>query len=649
MWHNICAGTAAALAAPATARSMRALDVLLLQLPVPNNPATNVPLAAGYLKAYAHAQGLLERINIDILPRSLADRAGDALLVDAIVARRPRVLGLSLYTWNSERSLEIARRAKAQLPGLIVVGGGPEVQPDNEWVLRHPALDIGVIGEGEQTFAELLQVLERAECALPLRELQSVAGLAFRDAQGRLVLTPQRAPLPDLAVVPSPYLLGYLEAEPGEMLMVEVSRWCPYSCSFCLYGRNMGPKLGGRYFGLERLLAEIRWGLERGLTRVHFIEANLNLVPVFRPLMRALAELNADRRLSLYAELRGEHLTDEAAEALARAGLRVAEVGLQTANPAALRASQRRTDLAKWAAGTRRLYERGVEVLLDVILGLPEDDAAGVKATLEFIRREQLGPYDVFTLQVLPGVAVRHQAGEYGITYQDRPPYYVLGTGRMPYAELRRLRRELKQGAGLDPDGVDGCPEPRPDALAALGTPAPARPPIARVRLDADPLRAEEAACLAAHVDVVGTWPAVAGHGTRWLARAIESNPTTLFDLYLLGDPPAPDELRAWRQSLPFQPGYLDRVAVYRRAAPEPPYDRVSPRIFVVLPWSAQVEPDEYQGAAEVIWAYTLDDGEEPPLGAWRAAGGAGVWVRGAGADQVASWRAESGLRLWHS
>src|SRR5690606_19714696 len=159
-------------------------------------------------------------------------------------------------------------------------------------------------------------------------------------------------------------------------------------------------------------------------------------------------------------ELRGEHLTDEAAEALAHAGLRVAEVGLQTANPAALRASQRRTDLAKWAAGTRRLYERGVEVLLDVILGLPEDDAAGVKATLEFIRREQLGPYDVFTLQVLPGVAVRRQAGEYGITYQDRPPYYVLGTGRMPYAELRRLRRELKQGAGLDPDGVDGCPEP---------------------------------------------------------------------------------------------------------------------------------------------------------------------------------------------
>ena len=46
------------------------LSVLLIQLPVPNNPATNVALAAGYLKAYVHARGLLDRVAIDILPRA---------------------------------------------------------------------------------------------------------------------------------------------------------------------------------------------------------------------------------------------------------------------------------------------------------------------------------------------------------------------------------------------------------------------------------------------------------------------------------------------------------------------------------------------------------------------------------------------------
>src|SRR5215471_5602635 len=126
---------------------MSNLSVLLMQLPVPNNPATNVALAAGYLKAYAHAQGLLERVTIEILPRALTDTAGDALLVEAIVTRRPDVLGISLYTWNSERSLDIARRVKQRLPGLLVLVGGPEAQRDNDWVLRHPAVDLAVIGE----------------------------------------------------------------------------------------------------------------------------------------------------------------------------------------------------------------------------------------------------------------------------------------------------------------------------------------------------------------------------------------------------------------------------------------------------------------------------------------------------------------------
>src|SRR5688500_14076028 len=92
------------------------LSVLLMQLPVPNNPSLNTPLAAGYLKAYAHAQGFSDAAEIELLPRQLADYAGDALLVDEIVARRPDVLGVSLYTWNSERSLDIIRRVKECLP-----------------------------------------------------------------------------------------------------------------------------------------------------------------------------------------------------------------------------------------------------------------------------------------------------------------------------------------------------------------------------------------------------------------------------------------------------------------------------------------------------------------------------------------------------
>jgi radical SAM superfamily enzyme YgiQ (UPF0313 family) len=604
------------------------LRALFVQLPVPSSPALNTPLAAGYLQTYAEAQGLGELVDIAMLPRALLDSGGDAALLEAIVARRPDLLALSLYTWNSERSLALALRAKARLPDLLVVAGGPEVQADNQWLIAHPALDLAAIGEGEQTFAELLAAL--AGGARPGDpELAAIAGLGVRGADGALRFGPERVALSDLSVIPSPYLAGRLELPAEGMLMVEVSRWCPYSCGFCLYGRNMGPRLGSRYFGLERVLAEIAWGRERGVRKVHFVEANLNLVPIFWPLMRALADLNADRRLTFYAELRGEHLTDEVVAALDAANVRVVEVGLQTANPLALKAAYRRTDLLKWAAGTRRLYAREISVLLDVILGLPADDAAGVAETLAFIEREGLGPHDIFTLQVLPGTAVRREAAQYAMAFQERPPYYVLATDRLPYAELRRLRRELKEAAGLDPEAVEGAPPPRSDALdhgrgGAAGL-------IERVTLGPGPapILAVAPALLAAHVDLV-LGAAQLGELTPALAAWIDANPATVFDLYLLceGAPPAAGELRAWREALPFTPGYLDRVAVYGAAEPTPAYVRFSPRIFLVLPWVAQTDPAGYAGVAQVIWRYDAARGEELPLGAWRSAGGAGVWLR---------------------
>jgi hypothetical protein len=109
----------------------------------------------------------------------------------------------------------------------------------------------------------------------------------------------------------------------------------------------------------------------------------------------------------------------------------------------------------------------------------------------------------------------------------------------------------------------------------------------------------------------------------------IAANPSTVFDVYLLSDgpSPAPARLRAWREALPFTPGYLDRVAVYGNVAPVPLHARVSPRLFLVLPWSAQADPDDYAGVAQLIWRYDVPRGESLPLGAWRVAGGAGVWL----------------------
>jgi len=79
-------------------RSKR-LSVLLVQLPHPCSVRvdTNVPLAAGYLKAAAYQSHLLSDVDIEILGADLEDSAGCQMLIDTIISKHPDIVGF-LYT-----------------------------------------------------------------------------------------------------------------------------------------------------------------------------------------------------------------------------------------------------------------------------------------------------------------------------------------------------------------------------------------------------------------------------------------------------------------------------------------------------------------------------------------------------------------------
>src|SRR5439155_13398947 len=133
---------------------------VLVQLPIPPlgpEPIRgNVPLAAAYLKLFASSKGLDTFFDIDILPATQANTLGDRALVCALAERRPWLVGFTCYVWNIERTLWIARELKRLRPEVKIVLGGPEITADNAWVLQTDDYDFAVIGEGEQTFADLL-------------------------------------------------------------------------------------------------------------------------------------------------------------------------------------------------------------------------------------------------------------------------------------------------------------------------------------------------------------------------------------------------------------------------------------------------------------------------------------------------------------
>lgn len=190
---------------------------LLLQLPIPPpgpQPIQgNVPLAAACLKLFAQRCGL-EGWQIEILPARLCNRLGDRALVAAILDRRPLLVGFTCYLWNIQRTIWVARQLKAARPELLVLLGGPEITHDNRWVLEEPAIDLAAIGEGEQTFCDLLAALAAGHTT------EGIPGLWNRGGN----LPPPRPSLADLDRVSSPYIEGILDAAEEQTMLMETSR-----------------------------------------------------------------------------------------------------------------------------------------------------------------------------------------------------------------------------------------------------------------------------------------------------------------------------------------------------------------------------------------------------------------------------------------
>src|SRR5690606_10591760 len=137
--------------------------------------------------------------------------------------------------------------------------------------------------------------------------------------------------------------------------------------------------------------------------------------------------------------VRAEGLTDAHAAALAAAGFTKLEIGLQSVSPETLRRSRRGGSAARVADATRRLRDAGIELLVDLIVGLPGDGPEEIADGIEFLLEHDLADAaQVFPLAVLPGTPMRETAERDGLVFDPRPPYRIRRTAWLDEGALAR-------------------------------------------------------------------------------------------------------------------------------------------------------------------------------------------------------------------
>lgn len=428
--------------------------VLLCQLPIPPVGPTpvhgNVPLAAGYLKMYAELKGVGERYAIDILPTPEANNFGDAALVEAILRRDPWMVGFTCYLWNIDRTLWILEQLKARKPELITLVGGPEITGDNDWTIRHPAVDYAAIGEGEQTFVELLNAIEVDGKLSRLAAPFGIPGLHERGMTARPLF---RKPLPNLNEISSPYLAGILDAADEKMLLLETIRGCVYKCKFCYYPKSYDALY---YVDEEKIRANLRHARERGVSEVVLLDPTLNQGRNFDKFVELLAEENPDRQFTYFGELRAEGIKESTAKLLKQANFTEVEIGLQSIDPLAMDLMDRKNNMKAFERGVKSLLDVGIDVKVDLIIGLPGDTVDSVRRGLDYLHTNRFfSRIQVFNLAILPGTAFRMEAEQLGLQYQSRTPYYVMKTPTLDLNDMYELMTEAQEMFDIEFDPWD--------------------------------------------------------------------------------------------------------------------------------------------------------------------------------------------------
>lgn len=597
-------------------------SILLMQLPIPPlGPwpiRGNVPLAAAYLKLFATGKGLHVFYDIDILPAHDANTLGDRALVAALAERDPWMVGFTCYLWNIERTLWIARELKKVRPRTRILLGGPEITPDNAWVLDTADYDFAVIGEGEQTFAQLLLGLLDDDDVPPV----PIPGLYVPPREGTTRYDPARrpafrTPLPDLNQLGSPYLAGILDAADEGMLLLETTRGCVFKCKFCYYPKSYDQQY---FLSHENVLANLRHADERGAREVFLLDPTLNQRRDFADFLRVLARGNPGRRFSYFGELRGEGITRETAQLLREANFTEVEVGLQSIAPDAMKQMDRKNNLRAFERGVRAMLDEGIAVKVDLIIGLPGDTVASVRCGLHYLHDQNLfSDVQVFNLSILPGTAFRQEAIDLGLKFQSRPPYYLLHTPTMSREDLFALMQEAQELFDIE---FDALPPPM------LDFESPARQAqIWRVYLDRQPFAEPAGADRLAQAFTL--WLRSTNFSLRKSAaiacirRVLDTNPFTTLQVVL--DATASSESADVKRSLPphlmeslaaachVQPTYLDHFYSLQPGSP-----KSAKRLIVLFPAELRGQLDaewldEIDALSTLVWR-EICEGKQPSL-----------------------------------
>jgi anaerobic magnesium-protoporphyrin IX monomethyl ester cyclase len=405
------------------------------------------PLSLAYLSAIAREKGF-DCLVID----AEISRLHPQEIIDKLILGTPLLFGVSVNVVSYRAGIELCRELRRAFPSSPIVIGGPHVSTLPEQCLIAMNADVAVVGEGERTFAELLDHFSNSEKT----DIATIPGLCFNDG-GTIRRSAPRPLIDDLDEIPFPDLgrLGPLHryrsrARQKPVGVILTSRGCPFQCSYCnksIFGSAY------RQRSVPNIIEEIdRQVAALGIRQLDFLDDNLTFNREHAmELFGAIAEKRWGLAINLQNGVRADCIDEEVLAAMAKAGVFKISFGVESANAEVRRRARKNLDLDKVLFMTAAARKLGLIVIGNFMFGLSGETEASMRETLAFSVRMNPHIANFMITVPLPGTPFYDELKENGRLLVDTknglntgfyaPAIYYLTPGLEPKRILDCYRK----------------------------------------------------------------------------------------------------------------------------------------------------------------------------------------------------------------
>lgn len=365
--------------------------------------------------AYVSSYMKYKNFNVFCLNTNHYDTSVEQQLSEHIAANKIDVIctgGMSYHFNQINTVLEAAKKIK---PDIITVVGGAIITSDPVLAMENMKIDYGIIGEGEETMADLADKLCNGG------DINSVKGLIFFNKDRELITNEKRPYISDLNSLPVPdyegfeygkfvNLFGSNDSTPFTVLdevkpaYIITSRSCPFNCTFCYH--PLGKKYRQR--SLDNVFMEIDYLVKMyGINMLYVMD---ELFAADKKRMHGFAEKIRKYNINWMPQLRVTDVDEHVLKALKDSGVFCISYGIESASDKILESMKKKTTRAQIENALNLTQAARIAIQGNIILGDPEETEETLKESIDWWKEHPEYGINLSMIQTVPDAPIYRYA-----------------------------------------------------------------------------------------------------------------------------------------------------------------------------------------------------------------------------------------------